>query len=89
MILVSFSGSTPRRRKARRKVISDVVPKRFTPPVLPLSCSTVLMSSSETIWSMNKGKLVETMIVSAPASRDVTSVAEGAMMKSTSPVSKA
>ena len=38
---------------------------------------------------MNSGKFVETMIVSAPARRDVTSVAEGAMMKSTSPVSNA
>jgi hypothetical protein len=38
---------------------------------------------------MKSGKLVETMIVSAPAKRDVTSVAEGAMMQSTSPVSKA
>src|SRR4029077_12003453 len=32
---------------------------------------------------------VETMIVSAPASREVTSVAEGAMMRSNSPVSNA
>ena len=89
MIFVSFSGSMPKRRSARRKVISDVVPNRFTPPVFPLSCSKVVMSASETMWSMNSGKFVETMIVSAPASREVTSVAEGAMMRSNSPVSNA
>jgi len=38
---------------------------------------------------MNNGKLVETITVSAPARRDVTNVADGAMMKSTSPVSNA
>jgi hypothetical protein len=38
---------------------------------------------------MNSGRFVETMIVSAPASREVTSVAEGAMMRSNSPVSNA
>ncbi len=38
---------------------------------------------------MNNGKLVETITVSAPERRDVTNVADGAMMKSTSPVSNA
>ena len=41
------------------------------------------------MWSMNSGKFVDTMIVSAPAKREVTRVADGAMMKSTSPVSSA
>jgi len=41
------------------------------------------------MWSMNSGKFVDTITVSAPAKREVTSVAEGAMIKSTSPVSSA
>ena len=32
MILVSFSGSIPKRRRASRKVMSEVVPRRLTPP---------------------------------------------------------
>jgi hypothetical protein len=79
----------PKRRSARRNVMSEVVPRRLTPPILPLSCSMDVMSASETMWSMNSGKFVDTMTVSAPAKREVSSVAEGAMMKSTSPVSRA
>ena len=47
------------------------------------------MLPRDTIWSMNSGRLVDTMTVSAPASLEVTNVADGAMMKSTSPVSSA